>query len=486
MGTFVGVFLGISMFILGFGGTDEITDKSIKQLLVGVLVSMVTSLFGLLLTTCNNYIVADKKKSVEEDKNDFFDFIQTELMPRLDVSLVAAITRLHETVDKFEPAFDGVISRFQETFDRCTTAFGANFEQNVKTVSAAVNAMGKNMDRINENIRLQEQLLSTLRSGEVTRGMQKYIEAANTFASITKSLDKFEEARRMMLAAAQESINLQNSYAESLMIPLDVAGKINKILDRITKFEDSVNRIGGKLEQREILGNDVVNLINTQINSIAKKDKTAERYLEIADAELEHLFAEQTKLINEMNERYKNAIAGHIDGFEDMLRAQTEELEKRHKEFINAIEQKITISEVKNEFSNLSKLDDIQRILNLLAQDPVKANLLMTQLRALQQTIDNKFVLVASKSNGGENGGRGGNANKNGQSGSTSGNATGTGNPYARPEKPYHPTLAGNTKSGGDKSQTKGDGDEGKEKSTFFGRFTHAINEMTGRYAKKQ
>ena len=40
MGTFLGVFLGILTFILGFDETGSISDDSIRNLLIGVLVSM--------------------------------------------------------------------------------------------------------------------------------------------------------------------------------------------------------------------------------------------------------------------------------------------------------------------------------------------------------------------------------------------------------------------------------------------------------------
>ena len=59
-----------------------------------------------------------------------------------------------------------------------------------------------------------------------------------TFASITKSLNKFEEARRMMLAATQEAINYQEQYNEMLTVPREVAVRINQILDRIKTFEE--------------------------------------------------------------------------------------------------------------------------------------------------------------------------------------------------------------------------------------------------------
>lgn len=399
MGTFLGVFVGIAMFIIGFDGANNITDDSIKNLLVGVLVSMSTSLFGLIFTTYNNARSAESRKNIEEDKNEFYDFVQTELMPSLDVSMVLAITRLHETVDRFEPAFDRVISRFQTTFDNCTRAFGDSFETNVRAVADAVDTMGRNMNKINENISLQQQLLATLKSQELIKGMDKYIEAADHFVSITKSLDKFEEARRMMLAAAQEAINLQNSYSEALKIPREVAVRCNQILDRIKTFEENVNRVGGSLENRQILGNDVIETIREQINQIRKKDKVAIRYFETADGKLNDVFEEQTKLIGQLSERYKNALADHIDSFEQMLKDQKEELRKRHQEFLDEMKVVVNVEEIHKDFSNLRKLNDILEQMKRLTTDPVKADELHKKLQKIQEEIA-KIEISESKSSG--------------------------------------------------------------------------------------
>lgn len=362
MGTFLGVFLGIIMFVLGFNGSDELRDSSIRNLLIGVLISMSTSFFGLLLTTVNTGRIGEAQKDVESDKNKFYDFVQTELMPSLDVSLVVAISKLHETVDKFEPAFDDVITRFQNTFDRCTRAFGESFETNVKTVSNAVMVMGVNMDKINENIALQKSVLSTFKSKEVVRGLEKYVEAADHFVGITQSLNKFEEARRMMLAAAQEAINLQNAYSESLVVPREVALRINQILDRVKNFEANIERLSDKLNEREILGNDVVNAIRDQVNAIEKKSKIADSYLEVADGKLEDLFHDQTKVIEELNKRYRLAIAEHADEFEKLINDLKNDIKVRHCEFLALMEDNLNVDMIHKDFSNLSKLDQLSAI----------------------------------------------------------------------------------------------------------------------------
>ena len=387
MGTFFGVFLGIWFFLKDFNIVG-MTDEALKNLLHGVMVSMMTSLSGLILTTINTGFGGNARKKIEEDKNEFYDFVQTELMPTLDVSLVLAITKLHQTVDLFEPAFDRVINRFQTTFDTCTKAFGDSFEKNVTAVARAVEVMGENMDKINENIDLQERLLSTLRSDQVARGMDKYIEAANHFVGITMSLDKFEEARQMMLAAAQEAINIQKQYSESLQIPRVVAVRVNQILDRIKEFEASINRLGGTLERRDILGNEIVQKLEEQIKGISRKGKIADKYLELSDGRLEDLFKEQTEAISTMNRRYREAIGSHIDGFEQMLKRQTEELEKRHAEFLKAIEDHLSVEEVHQDFSNLRKLNEIVSQLKELASGVVKSKDLGERLVQIERELN--------------------------------------------------------------------------------------------------
>lgn len=397
MGTFFGVFIGIFTFLIGFDG-GNVSDQSIRNLLVGVLVSMSTSLVGLLLTTINNHKAGEARKKIEDDKNEFYDFIQTEVTKTASASLVSAISKLHDTVDRFEPAFDGVINRFQRTFDSCTAAFGRNFEKNVVAVAKAVEVMGENMDKINTNIAQQKEILQLFKTNMLVDGLKKYIEAANHFVGITQSLDQFEKARRIMLAAAQESIAIQNTYNESLKVPREIAVSVNQILERIKTFEQSVNALGDKINQRDILGNDVVNAIKDQINGIAKKGKIADKYLNMADGKLEDLFIEQTKVLKDMNRRYREAIEDHINGFEKMIDEQTAEVAKRHESFIAELQAKFNIEDVRTEFSNLKKLNEIQVQLQNLSSNMISASDLRKSLDVIQKKLESIEKQSSSKS----------------------------------------------------------------------------------------
>lgn len=367
MGTFIGVLIGILTFLWGFNDS-EVTNESVQNLLTGVLVSMLTSLVGLILTTIRTGAIGDARKRMEEDKNDFYDFVQTELMPSLDSGLITAVAHLHRTLDKFAPSFNQVIGNFESTFDRCTSAFGDSFEKNVKVVANAVLTMGKNMDKINENVRQQRLILDTIKSNKIARGLEKYIEAAEHFAGITQSLDKFEEARRMMLAATQEVINYQYQYNEMLSVPREVAVRINQILDRIVTFEENVNRIGEELALRDMTSSRQIEAIDELLKALKKKEAIADKFLQIGDDKLEELYKKQVAVINDMNSHYAVAIQNNIYEFEEMMKRQLAEIDDFHIMFKESLERKFNIEDVRKEFSQLSKLEQLPVILSTLKQ----------------------------------------------------------------------------------------------------------------------
>lgn len=360
MGTFIGVFVGILTFLhAGFNGVGEVTDVAIENLLIGVLISMSTSFVGLFLATTNNALTDVARKQVDEDKEEFYNFIQTELLPSLDVSIEGAIGNLRSTISHFAPAFEGVLVKFKDTFDRCTTAFGEHFEHSVTTVANAVSVMGENMDKINENIALQRDVIAAVKSGELVEGMERYVEASRRFSNLSKSLSAFEEAQKAMQEAVKEAVTLQGQYNSSLEIPRDIAVNLKNILDRLVKFEKSINELGDRLNEREILGNDIVNAIGNQVNSIVQKNSIAQRYSETANENLEKFFQGQTQTIGELNKACQNTLATNIAEFDAMMQHQTEELKKRHSDFKQAIETLLSTEEVRSDFKNLRRLNDI-------------------------------------------------------------------------------------------------------------------------------
>lgn len=368
MGTFAGVFIGLIMFLIGTMAVGGITDSSIQSLITGVLVSMATSCCGIWLLILSHRLASEATNQIDHDKNDFYEWVQNELMPTVDVSMVEAIGKLHETIDKFEPTFSGVISQFKGAFKDVTNAFGTEFRKSVQVVASAVDTMGKNMDKVNKNIDLQSNLLDTLKSNQLVRGMDYFVEASKRFTDITGSLDQFERARRIMLVAAQETINIQKDFNESLQIPKQVAAEINIILNRITKFEESINGLGVNVAQTQMVGNQLVEQIKENINAIKAKQTVAEKYADTANKRLEVYFDEQKKEVSRIMQKYNEALESYLDDYETMLKERKTELESRNREFVEAIDRKLSIEDIRSDFKALR---EIPHQLEMLMRNPV-------------------------------------------------------------------------------------------------------------------
>lgn len=366
MGTFIGVFLGLLFFTIGLGASpngEGITDETIGNLISGVLVSMSTSFIGLLLTTITHHLAAETQRVVREDKNEFYEFIQNELMPTLGVSMVAALNKLHHTINLFEPSFNNVIDRFQATFDSCTQRFGSAFEQNVTIVSDAVRVMGENMDKINENVDLQAQLLKTLRSRGVVESLDAFVSASQNFDLVTTALNRFEVTRNAVKDVTVELVNTQRRYNESLEIPLNVANKLNQILSRITDFEKSINALGRSIEKTDLLGNTEIEALKQAITAIKKKQKVAVEAMEVSDGHLENIFKMQSEAIVKLGRTYEESFATYAEKFQNILDGLEKEMLERRREIVVAIEEKFSLDQIQQEFSQLSKLKKIEELL---------------------------------------------------------------------------------------------------------------------------
>lgn len=366
MGTFAGVFLGLLFFTIGLSASpngEGITDETIGNLITGVLVSMSTSFIGLFLTTWTHHIAAETQKVVREDKNDFYEFIQNELMPTLGVSMVAALNKLHHTINLFEPSFNSVIDRFQATFDSCTQRFGNAFEQNVTIVSEAVRVMGENMDKINENVDLQAQLLKTLRSRGVVESLDAFIRASQNFDLVTTALNRFEVTRNAIKDVTVELINTQRRYNESLEVPLNVANKLNQILARVTDFEKSINALGRSIEKTDLLGNTEIEALKQAITAIKRKQKIAVEAMEVSDGHLENIFKMQSEAIVKLGRYYEESFASYAEKFQNILDGLEKEMLERRREIMAAIEEKFSIDQIQQEFSQLGKLKKIEELL---------------------------------------------------------------------------------------------------------------------------
>lgn len=372
MGTFFGVYIGLKCFNAGLGqGDGGITDQMIKELIGGIIVSMVTSLIGLVLMTISNIHASNVQKDVDAQRDEFFEFLQMSVIPTLGTNVSSSLNRLRSTIGNFEPSFRAVIEEFKTAFRDCTDMFKGTFAENAEVLTKSVAEMGSNMTLINENIQKQDQLLATLRQREMVVTLDKFVSAANSFDAVTTSIQKLEEAKERIIASTNTLAEKQESYNQSLEIPTRLLQQVNAILDRVTTFEKSINALGVNIEQTQLLGNTQINAIEEQLNALKTKHNLVYRYQDTEVEELEKIYKEQSEAVMALSDAFKRVVAQNKDdietamgdfkkAYDEVVRTCKTGVQQKLDEFIEALNKTLDVEDANRKLSNLDRLQALE------------------------------------------------------------------------------------------------------------------------------
>ena len=299
------------------------------------------------------------------------EFLQMKVIPTLGTNISSSLNRLRSTIGKFEPSFRAVIEEFKEAFRDCTDMFKGTFAENAEVLTKAVAEMGGNMTLINENIQKQDQLLTTLRQRDMVVTLDKFVTAANSFDSVTTSIQKLEEAKERIIASTNTLAERQESYNQSLEIPTRLLQQINAILDRVTTFEKNINALGVNIAQTQLLGNTQINAIEEQLNALKAKHRLVSGYQETQVEELDKIYQDQSKAVKDLSDAFKRVVAQNKDDIEEAMRQFKTAydtivrdckagVEKKLEEFIEALNKTLDVEDANRKLSNLDRLQALE------------------------------------------------------------------------------------------------------------------------------
>lgn len=170
-GTFVGIIIGlwgIDFTATTEGTTTTISSDSIAQLLNGVIAAMFASLMGLAFTVINSALVykpAAYKK--DTDKNHYYDFLQRELLPFLNIG-----------VSKSLGSFKDVLNHF-------IIKFGENMDDYKDSGHL-----------LNQNLQKQQTVLEEINKLSLTRTATKIAEVFADLKESAEHLEKFQSYQK--------------------------------------------------------------------------------------------------------------------------------------------------------------------------------------------------------------------------------------------------------------------------------------------------
>ena len=195
-----------------------------------------------------------------------------------------------------------------------------------------------------------------------------------------------------------------------MQIPKQVAADINSILDRIANFEKNIEGLGANIAQTQLVGSKLVEQIKENIIAIRDKQKVAEYMVGLTNEQLEDFFNQQKDVLSSISERYNNALSNYLNDYEQMLGRLKKEYEDRKQEFVIAIDKKLSIDDIKNEFTNLKQLGVIVDKLDKLCNAGVKPERLSHELNSIkdelialnekQSNVSKGFTLIGGGGNG--------------------------------------------------------------------------------------
>jgi hypothetical protein len=203
MGTFLGAILGLAGLLAGSGKFDEV---GIQGFLRGVTVAMIGSLCGLGLTLWGNALYKAAHRQAEQRRNDYYTFLQVELLPILHSDMAGSLGSLKAVLDAFNQEFLSKIYEF-----------------------------GPIVRALNENISTQKDFLEQLQKVGYTQMADASI---RVFDKVAQSAHHFEN----FLAYQQELNTILQSGGE-------VASKITSLLGRLTGLETGLNQVPALVQQ---------------------------------------------------------------------------------------------------------------------------------------------------------------------------------------------------------------------------------------------
>jgi hypothetical protein len=244
LGTFVGIVVGlVQISLIKFGGENSAgMDLAISALLKGVMIAMIASFFGLLLTVLNSgFFFKVAKAQMEDKRNDFYTFIQTDLLPLLNQNINSTLYSLQTNLHKFNEDFKGNVAMLNSVMGRNYEALIAQ-DRILNTLdNMNVTEFGK------ANVIILQQLNFSI---ERLAQFNDYLGHLNDLVSNTKSVSSSLNA--MMERSEQFNVlgeKIVTMFAENQRLVEFLQNHYN-MLDRSHQMiTQAVNGVGNTLEE---------------------------------------------------------------------------------------------------------------------------------------------------------------------------------------------------------------------------------------------
>lgn len=313
MGTMIGIIIGV-LYLWLSGGLSELlgSDASvngasgIEALLGGVALAMISSIFGIVLTTMASWQEKECKYRVESLKHGFLSWIQSELLPVMNTDALSSMRMLFDNLSDFNKAF-------KENSDELKVSLGMISESS-KDQASLLSAINKlKIDKIaSANIAVYDKLKSA--TDEIGRFSDYMLQVNAYLNSINDLCDKLDASENRIHTIEEMGAFFKEERANLDSIKGIIAKSLSSADDyyssQMAIFEENINKRNDELKVCLVKNNDSIQTlldgqdaaINNRSNEIDKVVKEIQQLSAIEKllANLESTTQEQTKKIDRL------------------------------------------------------------------------------------------------------------------------------------------------------------------------------------------
>lgn len=348
MGTYIGVAYGLFQLVFSMANDNgKMFDSNAVYIFIGgVIVAMMTSFFGLVFTTFNNRFASEVTETLEEQKDRFFIFLQSKILPVLPSTLAQtlkeelqrSIGALGNTIGTLDSTVRSLNTELKSTFEVITSEFGEKLTLSLTTIQGVVSALTANANTYMESMRKQDEILTKMNSPAFASVLDKISNTVGSCGAINDTIERIEETSHDILVMQERSGELQTSLivAQNALFTTQNSASENiikleeKLSEETVRLHEQLNEISVDAQQRlNILMAEPSKLFG-YIQSTLKQFAKIEQFVESVtnqefvnhDARIEYINS-QLRTLKKAGETVKNymaAIKNDLDGYLDEQR----------------------------------------------------------------------------------------------------------------------------------------------------------------------
>jgi len=366
-GTFFGIIYGLSFLEFNDmkNGASVITTDSIGSLIKGVVTAMIASAMGLMLTLVNSaWFYKDALYKNEKDKNDYYDFIQGKLLPKLSKDVSDSLGSLKSNLDHFNNKFGENLIHYKDSFGMLNENLVSqkDFLEAVQEVGVIKlsNKIVKTFESINdasnqfENFKGYQSSLNKTVSASIGV-MKEYNDVSVKFSNFNKNLDKvtehivessdfYHQFKAFLESHFSEVEERKNIFTSSIgQIDQVLIAKLKELSDKTLEQKDFYNDQWRSTV--DILNKDIVVLFSKMTEYVQSEAESLKNYISSEEKGLQQIFESNKEFFKDF--RYVEQLFTKFTAFAELSNIHQENIEKGVK----------TIAELLSEEASLIKVN---------------------------------------------------------------------------------------------------------------------------------